>query len=198
MSNPELSGRYPMPWGYIEINTNEVSIVSTVEDPPKVRMGAVAGGSLGCLSFNHVRPDGVQEEVALMQGKIDERFRSATDGGTGQQTELVGEVRFDIKGPLRGQTDDKATVAVMQLQHDRIVVHKPLVDPQGNAYGGGEGGGIISDIWAPNGLGVTQMNPDGNFVTYRLERPFDKGRYKATFSSDSGVIPVDKQKWEGV
>lgn len=134
----DLAGRHALPWGYVDVVTNEITVASTVEDPPKVRMGATAGGSLGCVSFNRVRADGVQDEVALLQGKIDERYRSLADGGTAQQTELVGEFRFDIKKPQRdGETDDKATVPVLQLQHDRIVVHKPMVDPQGNRIAAG-------------------------------------------------------------
>lgn len=64
------------------------------------------------------------------------------------------------------------------------------------------------DIWSPDGYSVTQMNDGfvdaggvrrpGNFVTYGLERPWDKGRYMATFSSDTGPIPNDQRKWEGV
>lgn len=174
MSNPDLAGRYKMPWGYIDVVTNEVSIVSTVEDPPKVRLGATAGGSLGCLSFNRVRADGNQDEVALLQGKIDERYRSVAEGGSAQQTELVGEFRFDIKKPQRnGETDDKATIPVLQLQHDRIVCHRMLVNANGAPLAGGSS--YANDMWSPNGLMVTQQQDDGNFVTYRLSRPYDKG-----------------------
>ena len=65
----------PLPWGYIEAGTNEASIVSTVVDPPKIRL-ASKGPSWGALSFNWVRPDGRQVETILIQGKQDERARN--------------------------------------------------------------------------------------------------------------------------
>ena len=62
-------------WGYVVFETNELSIVSTVEDPPKVRFASPAGLSLGAFSFNRLRSDGRQQEMILFQGKQDERSR---------------------------------------------------------------------------------------------------------------------------
>jgi hypothetical protein len=64
-----------LPWGYLEAGTNEVSVISTVEDPPKIRLAAAKGLSYGALSFNRLRSDGRQVETILIQGKQDERWR---------------------------------------------------------------------------------------------------------------------------
>jgi len=80
--------------GYVETSMNEVSIISNVDDPPGLRLGVKRekgwGRSLGKFSFNSVRPDRVQDECVLIQGKLDERF---------PLTHLVGEYIFFLRTP---------------------------------------------------------------------------------------------------
>lgn len=63
-----------LPWGYAApYDDNEIQIVSTISDPPKIRLGVEAGkveSNLGAISFNIVRPDGRHEEMALVQGRL--------------------------------------------------------------------------------------------------------------------------------
>lgn len=62
--------------GYLEITPdaqNEMSLVSTIDDPPALRL-ASPGGGLGKLSGN-VLDHGVQREVVLLQFKNDEADR---------------------------------------------------------------------------------------------------------------------------
>ena len=54
-----------LPWGRIEFGLNEMSIISTVDDPPKIRLAA-PGGCPGAISFNYLRPDGKQEELGMI------------------------------------------------------------------------------------------------------------------------------------
>ncbi len=75
------------------------------------------GRSLGKFSFNSVRPDRVQDECVLIQGKLDERFSVA---------DLVGEYIFFLRTPPGGG-DEGDMVQVLSLQHDRIVAHVPVV-----------------------------------------------------------------------
>mgnify|MGYP001602127755 CR=1 FL=1 len=98
-------------WGRIEFSKNEVSLISTVEDPPKVRLAAAAGLSLGAATFNRLRPDGVQEELILIQGKQDERTR-------GDPTNLAGEITIHINDG-RG-LGDASMVKVMEIRHDSV------------------------------------------------------------------------------
>jgi len=53
-------------WGEVKFAGNELRVTSTVLDPAKVRIGSPQNVSSG-LSFDHVRPDGVREEVVLLQ-----------------------------------------------------------------------------------------------------------------------------------
>lgn len=120
---------FHLDWGRIVVWPNEVSIISHVEDPPKIRMSAEAGGSLGCFSFGRCRPGtNIEDEVVLVQGKIDERFRLPAEGGTGNRSELVGELRVDLARPARaGDTDDGRMIPILQLHYDKIVAHVPIV-----------------------------------------------------------------------
>jgi hypothetical protein len=53
-------------WGEVKFAGNELRVTSTILDPAKVRIGSPQNLSSG-LSFDHVRPDGVREEVVLLQ-----------------------------------------------------------------------------------------------------------------------------------
>jgi hypothetical protein len=116
---PDTPQSILMPWGYVEFSNNEVSIISTVNDPPKVRMASAEGGSLGACSFGVLRTDGRQEEVILIQGKRDERWRN----------DLSGELTIHIRDH-RIPGDDASMVKVMEMRADRIVFCVP-VSPRG-------------------------------------------------------------------
>lgn len=62
------------PWGYIgSYDDNEVEIVSTIPDPPKVRLAVQAGkveSNLGSVSFNLRRADGRHEEYGYVMGRL--------------------------------------------------------------------------------------------------------------------------------
>ena len=172
-----MSQRIQLPWGYVDFGPpgydNEVLIVSTVDDPPKVRMAAPFGGGLGALSYNRLRQDGRLEEVVLLQGKVDERYRPPEQGGTSTNgTELVGELRLDLRRPSRaGDTDDKRMIPIFQMRHDGIVFHVPvgLASQRVSRFysdngrycfnvQGDEGGQIVRyDTWKP---GTSEPEPD--------------------------------------
>lgn len=63
-----------LPWGYLEsYDDNEIAIVSTIPDPPKVRLAVQAErveSNLGAVSFNLRRPDGRHEEYGLVMGRL--------------------------------------------------------------------------------------------------------------------------------
>lgn len=101
--------RIILEWGYVEFGFNELTIVSTVPDPPKVRQASPTG-SLGAYSFNLLRPDGSQQELVLIQGKKDERTRGRNDVN-------YGELSVHITGPGEG---DAAQVHVASLHHDYV------------------------------------------------------------------------------
>ena len=62
------------PWGWIgTIADNEIEIVSTISDPPKVRLAveeALVESNLGSVSFNTRRPDGTHDEHGYIMGRL--------------------------------------------------------------------------------------------------------------------------------
>lgn len=98
---------YFLPDGWVApFGRNEVAIVSTIADPPALRMGALTGRGLGKLSFNHVRPDGAHDQVAFIQGILDDRY---------PDEQLVGGFRFNIHGP-----DTEESLNRLNILHDGI------------------------------------------------------------------------------
>lgn len=106
----EKSGRIELDFGYVLYGGNEITIVSTVEDPPKLRFASAAGLSLGAFSFNRLRPDGGQTEMVLFQGKQDERFRNDPNNPTAEMTIHLNN----------GGDQDSNMVPVMELRHDGV------------------------------------------------------------------------------
>lgn len=103
--------RITMPWGYVEFGNNEVSVISTVTDPPKVRMATLMGVGLGAVSWGRLRSDGRQEEMVLLQGKQDERRRN-------NPLDYSGELTIHLRnGALQG---DAAMVKIVELRHDTV------------------------------------------------------------------------------
>lgn len=98
-------------WGYIEFGNNEISVVSVVGDPPKIRQAAALGISLGAMSWGRLRSDGQIEEMVLVQGKQDERTRD-------NPLDYSGEFTIHIRdGSIEG---DAAMIPVVEARHDGI------------------------------------------------------------------------------
>lgn len=95
------------PWGRLEISNNEVTVVSTVDDPPAFRLHS-RSESLGKVSFAKIRPDGSADEHVLVQGKKDERTR-------GRHDVPYGELTAHVKGPERGPNDDGMRLVFLAL-----------------------------------------------------------------------------------
>jgi len=105
--------RIDLDWGFIEYGKNEVSIISTVGgegDPPKLRMGSVAGVGYGAHSWNRVI-NGVQREGVLFQGKQDERFRA-------DPTNPAAEFTLHLNNG--GGFEDRNMVRVLEIRSDTI------------------------------------------------------------------------------
>ena len=76
-------------YGYIEYGGNEITIASTIDDPPKIRLATPKFGdsvSLGAVTFSRLRPDGEQEEMLIIQGTQDERYRNNPVDYSGELT----------------------------------------------------------------------------------------------------------------
>src|SRR3990167_19738 len=64
----ETGTRIYLDWGWIEYGKDEVTVASTIENPtdtPKFRLASISGS--GAVSFNKLRPDGKQDELALLK-----------------------------------------------------------------------------------------------------------------------------------
>lgn len=99
------SMRVDLPWGRVVFSNNEVSIVSTVSDPPKLRLSSVDGG--GAISFGWLRPDGAEEELVLIQGKRDERTRGESP------LPLVGEMTIHVQSRVPGDAGMRKIVGLL-------------------------------------------------------------------------------------
>jgi hypothetical protein len=69
------------PFGKLIFSGNELSLIG-FGDPPKVRLASDTSGNAGggAISFNVLRPDGVQEEFFLINGTLDEEAPGSLAG----------------------------------------------------------------------------------------------------------------------
>ena len=128
---------FDLPAGYFgpSPNTmNEVDLVSTItepqSDPPFLNIGskrdAVGGVGLGGWRFGIPRADGQMHGVVLINGKIDERYRTLPG-------ELVpGEVTCHISKP--GVDNDARWVHVFTWRHDGVQFHVPILNRHGEPW----------------------------------------------------------------
>ena len=114
-------------WGYLAFDTNELLVVSTIEDPPKIRMASPArtdgGLSLGAFSFNILRSDGRMIETVLFQGKRDERFRHLP---VTNPKALASEFTIHMNN---GGDQDANMVRILEARHDGIRFDVPITYP---------------------------------------------------------------------
>lgn len=140
------------PWGWIGTKyDNEVEIVSTKPDPPKVRLAVEAGqveSNLGSISFNLRRPDGEHEEYGYVMGRL------TADKQAGAL--YIG---------LRPQGEPSCR-EVLYLDSSGAHFRVPIVAP---------GLGITvppapapNELVSPSGAYRLSLQDDGNFVIYRM------------------------------
>jgi hypothetical protein len=98
-------------WGLLGFGTNEVSLRSTVDDPPKFVLESISG-SLGAWSARYVLPNGGVVELGLVQYKKDERTR-------GRDDLLWGEWTVHLRGQPTS-TDDDGMRLVFLATHDYV------------------------------------------------------------------------------
>ncbi len=145
------------------------------DDPVKHRMGATISRVYGILSGDRLGIS--RKECTMLQFRENDRH-PGQDGG---------QFRFFAQRP--GTEDDANMIPLLDLDTDKAVFHVPV-----EGLGGG-GGAYPDSMWSPDGLFVTQQQSDGNFVSYELARPFDRGRFRALWSSWGGKV-ADPQ-WQG-
>lgn len=108
---PNAPDRLDLPWGYVLFGNNEILVVSTVDDPPKIRCASRAGLSLGALSFGRELPNGSIVEMVLIQGKQDERTRDDPNNSAAE---------FTVHMNNGGGSVDAAMVPILEARHDGV------------------------------------------------------------------------------
>ena len=151
-----MSDPIALPEGYVAFGRegkNEVDVVSTTPhpgDPPKLRQGAFYGRGLAIWSINRVRPtDGRHEEVGYAIGKLDERYPESL---------LVGAIEVHLRAPSGDM------VRVCALEHDRIVVFRPVVTMTLDAFAQGVIAlyqDLLGRTPGPAEIQAHRGNPDG-------------------------------------
>lgn len=96
--------------------TNELRIISKVEDPAALRLGAPKGIALGKISGDRIRIDGNHEEMILIQFKQDERTRDDPNA-------YWGEITVHLRGP---GGDEGNMHLVATVRHDYAQLHVPI------------------------------------------------------------------------
>lgn len=105
--------RIVLPWGYVDFGNNEMEIVSTVDDPPKLRLVSPAGG--GAVSWSKLRADGGEDEIAMILGQQDERTK-------GDPTDTSGELRFYVQDGNR--PGDAGMFPILIIRHDGLFLRR--------------------------------------------------------------------------
>jgi hypothetical protein len=150
--------------GYFRtVGQNETTLVSTVDDPPKHRLGVTkdalgtsGGRGLGCLSFNVVSGPSEDEHV-LVQGK------RTDDGG--------GEFYIGLKEPNSPSKDEAMKDALIVTNERGFEFRLPISAP--NLTGGQVSEQFNSTMKHPNGYIWFTMQGDGNLVCYKNRIKYD-------------------------
>lgn len=142
------------PWGYMNtFDDNEIEIVSTISDPPKVRLAIEDGrieSNLGAMSFNIKRQDGRHEEYAIVMGRLRADNRNA------------GALYIGVRGP-----DNQSCKEVLYIDNNQAIFRVPVISPNNNNSDGTVAMSENGKYW------IVQQN-DGNLCKYELRVPFDK------------------------
>lgn len=182
-----MSRRLDLPWGYIELHNNEVSLVSTEDDPPKIRQACASGG-LGALSFNKLRADGGQEEVVLLQGKLREDFRAEGEGN------LSGELSLHLRNHHAPGNEDAQMLRSLIVTSDawefyaggKLVLRLDTNGPHTHIPESPHppaGTGTHGPRMPHEGDFVTIFQGDGNIVTYATFGSADESTWQPIWSS---------------
>jgi hypothetical protein len=174
---------FELPDGYFKpTGQNEVTLVSTVDDPPKFRLGKkisdLWGRALGCLSFNNVRADGSEDELVLIQGKETETFWNGEKNGG-------GELWVGFKEP-NGGSDDSSMLTGLVANWSGWHFHQPIYAP--NLGPGAVAPEFNFNMKHPNGIIWMTMQGDGNLVLYKNKVAFDYNTGVPYWSTGTVVV----------
>lgn len=163
--------------GFIIADGNELTIGSKIDDPPKLRLTApltTHGGGGGAISANfHNGSGAVDGHGQVEMGMI--RFEQAEDV-RGQASNPKCEINFLLNdGSGVGDSSMRKPLAFIWNLVTRTLLYL--------------GGNLTDTMWSPSGLTFTQQQDDGNFVTYQVSIPFNKGANPhAVWSAWTGFI----------
>lgn len=170
---------FELPWGRIVFHNNELHIETHVNDPA----GISYLGADGCkMSWK----DSAGQEKVLFQ------MRRNAKGEGEFYFAAFSQARYDEMiargGAWAAKALDLAMVELATINPDGCELRVPLKCSAGVA-GGANVLGVPDTMWAPTGLFFTQQQTDGNFVTYKVDVPFDKSANPvALWSAFGGFI----------
>lgn len=152
-----------MPWGYVEtFGDNEIAIVSTKADPPKVRLASTqVESNLGVVSFDIRRADGNLEAYAEITGRL-----------TADKQEGALYIALRPRG-------EQSCREVLYLDPGVLLSHVPVQAPNvgGNA--------APNEMRHLDGIHWFVMQNDGNLVVYKNRVPFDYRTGDALFDTQA-------------
>lgn len=163
---------------------NETTLDSTVDDPPKHRLGVIRqdntwGRGLGAFSFDLVSPNGSRDELVLIQGKETEGRPNTGDYTRG------GEFYLGLKKPHAGSTDDAMFDALVATYLGGFKFNLPIYAPNLT------GGGVATSFLQAGRFQLHLQATDGNFVLYELIGATFCPRWAITWLPHNGTGYID-------
>lgn len=143
--------RIDLPWGWIgPYGDNELEVVSTIQDPPKVRLAVDADkveSNLGSVSFNLRRPDGIHEEYGEIMGRLtaDKREGALYIALRPHGEQACREVLY---------LDPHTAIFRVKVEAPNLNTGSSLVPP--------------NELVSPSGTYRLSLQDDGNFVIYKM------------------------------
>lgn len=158
------------PWGWLgTIGDNEIEVVSTMKDPPKIRMAVVADkveSNLGSFCFNLRRTaepdDDRHDELGYIMGRLTANKRQGA--------------LYVALAPKIGQSCREVLYVDPGAAIFRVPVQAPNL------------GSVTTppnELRHPNGIHWLVLQGDGNFVAYRNRVPFDYGTGEPYWASNT-------------
>lgn len=142
------------PIGRLEFGGNELHIISTVDDPPKVRMAAPTAG-MGCISGNRLRADGVGEDEKILLILKDD-----TQEG------------YDVFQQQPGTSDDAGMRRLLSVGLAGVTAYVPLPPVT-----------TVPRLISPNQGYVLNLQDDGNLVMYATGGSSDETTWRPVWQT---------------
>lgn len=146
------------PIGRLEFGGNELHVISTIADPPKVRLAAPSG-AMGAISGNRLRADGVGEDEKILLILKDDPQEG-----------------YDYFQQQPGTGDDAGMRRLLSMGLSGITAAVPMPPVT-----------TVPRLTSPSGAFLLNVQDDGNLVLYATHGSPDEATWTAVWSTGPHV-----------